>query len=160
MQVTKAKTLGTAKLPYEWRDGDSLISEDRALLDFNVIHGFLSRSYWSEGIPRGVLHRAIENSIPFGVYVSGKQVGFARIITDRATFAYVADVFILEPYRGRGLGVRLMEAIRAHPGLQNLRRWHLVTRDAQGLYQKTGFSPLQDPTMHMEIFVRDIYQRA
>ena len=160
MQVPKAKTLGSAKLPHERREADALISDERALLDLDVIHSSLSRSYWSEGILREVLQRAIENSMPFGVYVGGKQVGFARIITDRATFAYVADVFILEPHRGCGLGARLMETIRTHPELQNLRRWHLVTRDAHGLYQKAGFSPLQDPTMHMEIFVRDIYKKT
>lgn len=144
-------------MPHEWRDGDILISDDPSLLDLDVVHGFLSRSYWSPGVPRDVLKRATENSLAFGVYADGKQVGFARAITDRATFAYLADVFVLETHQGRGLGKQLMRFIRAHPDLQSLRRWHLVTRDAQGLYEQFGFSSLSDGTLHMEIFVPDVY---
>jgi N-acetylglutamate synthase-like GNAT family acetyltransferase len=127
------------------------------LLDIDVIHGFLSRSYWSEGIPRKVLQRGIKKSLSFGVYESGRQVGFARVISDYATFAYLADVFVLEAQRGKGLGKRLMEVIMSHPKLQRLRTWHLVTRDAHGLYQQFGFSALQSPSRHMKISIPGIY---
>lgn len=146
-------------MPHEWRDGDVLISDDPVLLDLDVIHGFLSRSYWSPGIPRDLLRRAIEQSLSFGVYDARRQVGFARAITDRATFAYLADVFILDSHQRRSLGKRLMHFIRSHPDLQGLRRWHLVTRDAHGLYGQFGFSRLSDPARHMEIFVPDAYTR-
>lgn len=145
-------------MPHEWREGDILISDDLSLLDLEVIHGFLSTSYWSAGIPRDVLKRGMENSLSFGVYVGGEQVGFARAITDRATFVYLADVFILDAHQGRGLGKQLVAFIRAHPDLQGLRRWHLVTRDAHDLYRKYGFSELSDPPRHMEIFLPDIYK--
>ncbi|HKW57520.1 MAG TPA: GNAT family N-acetyltransferase [Candidatus Acidoferrum sp.] len=144
-------------MPHEWRDGDILFSDDRALFDLSVIHDFLSRSYWSAGVPRELLGRGIENSLCFGVYAAARQVGFARAITDRATFAYLADVFILEAHQGRGLGKRLIRFIRAHPDLQGLRRWHLVTRDAHNLYRQCGFSAVSNPTRHMEILVPDAY---
>ena len=146
-------------MPHEWRNGDVLISDNRSLLDLDVIHRFLSESYWSAGVPREVLKRGIENSLCFGVYIGGQQVGFARAITDRATFAYLADVFVLEPHQGRGLGKQLMSFIRAHADLQGLKRWHLVTRDAHGLYTQFGFSGLSEPARHMEVFVPDIYSR-
>ena len=146
-------------MAHEWSDGAILISDDRNLLDLDVIHGFLVGSYWSEGIPRELLERAIQNSIPFGVYDGGKQVGFARVVTDRGTFAYLADVFVMESHRGRGLSKHLMRVIMSHPELQGLRRWHLVTRDAHGLYRKSGFFELRDASLHMEIVVPDIYKR-
>ncbi len=147
-------------MPYEWKQGDTLISDDAARLDISVIHGFLVASYWSEGIPFELLRRGIENSLPFGVYDGGKQIGFARVISDFATFAYLADVFILESHRGHGLSKRLMEVIRAHPKLQGLRRWHLVTRDAHGLYRQYGFSELAKPAVHMEIWRPDVYKQG
>ena len=149
---------GRRCVPHEWRKEAILISDDKSLLDLDVIHGFLAGSYWSEGIPRELLERAIENSISFGVYESGRQVGFARVITDRVTFAYLADVFVLESYRGRGLSKRLMQVIISHPELQGLRRWHLVTRDAHGLYRRFGFCDLRDASWHMEIVVPGIYK--
>ncbi len=149
---------GRRCVTHEWRKEAILISDDKSLLDLDVIHGFLAGSYWSEGIPRELLERAIENSISFGVYESGRQVGFARVITDRATFAYLADVFVLESYRGRGLGKRLMQVIMSHPELHGLRRWHLVTRDAHGLYRRFGFCDLRDASWHMEIVVPGIYK--
>lgn len=139
-------------MPHEWRNCDILITDDPCLLDLDVIHGFLTNSYWSAGVPRDLLKRAIENSLSFGVYYASKQVGFGRAITDRASFAYLADIFILDSHQGRGLGKRLMRFIRSHPDLQGPRRWHLVTRDAHGLYQQFGFSGLSDPARHMEIF--------
>lgn len=138
------------------RDG-CLISTDPARLDLDVIHGFLSRAYWSEGIPRALVERAVKNSLCFGAYVQERLVGFARVISDYATYAYVADVFVLEPYRGRGLSKRLMEAILAHPDLQGLRRWGLVTHDAHGLYRQFGFTPITHPERHMEILRTGLY---
>jgi len=145
-------------MAHEWREGAYLISDDEHLLCVDVIHKFLITSYWSAGIPKELLERAIANSLPFGVYEGTRQVGFARVISDYATFAYVADVFVLEEHRGKGLGKRLMEMITSHPKLQGLRRWQLATRDAHGLYQQYGFTALSDPARHMEIFNPDIYK--
>ena len=135
------------------------ISTDPARLDLDVIHGFLKTAYWCENLPREVIERAIRNSLCFGLYDATGQVGFARVITDRATYAYLADVFVLESHRGRGLSKRLMESIVAHPDLQGLRRWSLLTRDAHGLYAQFGFRPLSQPERHMERFDPDVYKR-
>jgi N-acetylglutamate synthase-like GNAT family acetyltransferase len=140
--------------------GRFLISTDRAKLDLDVIHRFLARSYWAAGVPRATVVRSIENSLCFGVYDGADQVGFARIISDFATFAYIADVFILEPYRDRGLGKELMASIMAHPDLQGLRRWSLATRDAHGLYAQYGFTALENPSRMMEIANPDVYSRS
>jgi GNAT superfamily N-acetyltransferase len=133
------------------------VSTDVSRLDVDVIHAFLSQVYWSPGIPREVIVRGIEGALCFGVYRGSEQVGFARVITDRATFAYLSDVFILEAHRGRGLSKRLMEAIMTHPDLQGLRRFVLSTRDAHGLYEQFGFGPLANPDRMLEILRRDIY---
>jgi ribosomal protein S18 acetylase RimI-like enzyme len=118
------------------------VSTDPARLDMVRIHSFLSSSYWSPGIPRDVVERAIENSLPFGLYSrSGEQAGFARVITDRATYAYIADVYVEASHRGHGLGKFLMDSVLGHPGLQDLRRWALATADAHGLYARYGFEP-------------------
>lgn len=127
------------------------IDTDKTRLDLDVVHGFLATSYWAKGIPRETVERSIEGSLCFGVYEGRRQVGFARVITDAATFAYLADVFILETHRGRGLSRRLMDAIVAHPSLQGLRRWLLATRDAHGLYARYGFKPLAAPDRMMEL---------
>jgi N-acetylglutamate synthase-like GNAT family acetyltransferase len=142
--------------------GRFLISTDRSKLDIDVIHRFLARSYWAEGIPRETVMRSIENSLCFGVYDNARQIGFARVISDFATYAYVADVFILEPYRERGLGKELMASIMAHPDLQGLRRWSLGTRDAQGLYAQFGFKPVVNTRARtvMEIVDSEIYSRS
>ena len=140
--------------------GRFLISTDRAKLDLDVIHRFLARSYWAAGVPRATVARSIENSLCFGVYDGADQVGFARIVSDFATFAYIADVFILEPYRDRGLGKELMASIMAHPDLQGLRRWSLATRDAHGLYAQYGFTALENPSRMMEIANPDVYSRS
>jgi N-acetylglutamate synthase-like GNAT family acetyltransferase len=140
--------------------GRFLISTDRAKLDVDLIHGFLARSYWAEGIPRETVARAIENSLCFGVYNDGEQVGFARVISDFATYAYLADVFILEPYRERGLGKELIATVMAHPELQGLRRWSLGTRDAHGLYAQFGFTALDNPSRMMEIADPEVYLRS
>ncbi len=142
----------------EWlRDGFT-VSTDPARLDLDVIHGFLRESYWAKDIPRDICERSIMNAMPFGVYEDQSQVGFARIVTDRATLAYLGDVFILEPWRGRGLSKWLMECIAAHPDLQGLRRWFLLTRDAHSLYEQSGFTALRSPDRWMEKWAPDPYR--
>ena len=134
------------------------ISTDRSRIDVDLVTEFLStRSYWAPGMPREVLERAIAGSLCFGIYENAAQVGFARVITDAATFAYLADVFVLESHRGRGLSKWLMEVIIAHPSLQGLRRFQLGTRDAHGLYERFGFRPLAHPERMMEIAKPDVY---
>jgi GNAT superfamily N-acetyltransferase len=140
--------------------GTFSISDDPDRLDRAAIHAFLRGSYWAKGIPRDVVDRSIESSLCFGVYDGAAQVGFARVITDFATYAYVADVFVLESHRGRGLALWLMETIRAHPRLQGIRRWNLVTRDAQALYRKVGFREVENPSRWMEIVDREVYTRG
>ena len=136
------------------------ISTDKAKLDISVIHNFLSRSYWSENIPVAIVQKSIEGSMCFGVYDNDKQVGFARMVTDAATFAYLADVFIIEEYRGRGLSKWLMEFILSHPDLQGLRRILLATRDAHSLYKQFGFTAINNPDRFMHIHNPDIYKKA
>ncbi len=144
----------------EWHQGSYVVSTDKDRLDLAMVHGFLTTSYWSPGIPRDLIERAIDHSMIFGLYEAQRQIGFARIVTDRATFAYVCDVFVLETFRGRGLGMWLMEVVMAHPDLQGLRRWILATRDAHGLYRKVGFTELSQPDRLMERVVPDIYRRG
>jgi GNAT superfamily N-acetyltransferase len=134
------------------------ISTDSARFDVEVIYRFLTSCYWAEGIPRNKVERSIENALCFGVFDGDKQVGFARVITDRATYAYIGDVFVLESHRGRGLSKRLMKAIMEHPDLQGLRRWSLVTNDAHGLYQQFGFRPLANPEKYMELVNPNVYK--
>jgi GNAT superfamily N-acetyltransferase len=134
-----------------WQRGDYSISSDGARLDLDLIHNYLSNeSYWATGRSREVVERSIHNSLPFGIYHGNDQVGFARIVTDYATFAWVADVFVLPEYRGRGLSKWLMEVIITHPDLQGFRRWVLSTKDAHGLYERFGFIPLHRPERWME----------
>ncbi len=135
------------------------ISTDPARFDLDAIHAYLTESYWSPGIPRETVARAIANSLCFGVFHHGRQVGFARMITDRATFAYLADVYLLEAHRGKGLAKRLMAAIMAHPDLQGLRRMMLATRDAHALYARFGFTPVKLPDRLMEKHVPDVYRQ-
>ncbi len=144
------------------------VSTDPSLLDLGVIHGFLSTCYWSPGIARERVERAIRNSMCFGVYDTDQprtgdpskpsQVGFARVITDRATYAYLCDVFVLESQRGRGASKLLMRTVVEHPDLQGLRRFCLMTRDAHGLYAQFGFGPTPDPTRYMERVDRESYR--
>lgn len=144
----------------EWRREAYTISTDPQRLDRAVIHEFLRESYWAPGIPREVVDASIRNSLPFGLFEADALIGFARVITDFATFAYVADVFVLPSHRGRGLATWLMEVVRGHPELQGLRRWVLATRDAHGLYKKTGFAELKEPGRFMEIIDRNIYRKG
>ena len=135
----------------EWRRGEYLISTDKSRLNLEVIHGFLSTSYWAAGVPENVVRRSIANSLVFGVYRGEEQVSFARVVTDYATFAYLADVFVVEAHRGRGLGKWLIEVVVSHPELRGLRRWLLATRDAHELYRKYGFAELARSEIFMEI---------
>ena len=170
----------------ESQRGQFLISTDPTRLDLDVIHGFLTNSYWAKGIARELVQRSIEHSLCFGIYHEGDekspllaklarpfgfaqgesdgpsiespQIGFARVISDFATIAYLGDVFVLEAYRGRGLGKWMMECIMQHPKLQGLRRWILLTRDAHGMYEKFGFTPVETPDRYMELHRADIYE--
>lgn len=139
--------------------GEYSITTDRARMDIDAIHAYLTMSYWAEGIPRDVVAKSIEGALCFGVFHGRSQVGFARMVTDHATFAYLADVYILEPHRGRGLSKWLMETIFEYPSLRGLRRFSLVTRDAHGLYRKYGFTELAAPERHMEMLRRDVYRK-
>lgn len=131
---------------YETKKNDFFISTDKRKLDVAIIHDFLcNSSYWAKHIPLSVVEKSIANSYCFGIYHNKQQVGFARVITDHATFAYLADVFVLEHYRGQGLSKWLIETIIMDPELQGLRRWLLATRDAHGLYAQFGFSALDKP---------------
>jgi N-acetylglutamate synthase-like GNAT family acetyltransferase len=135
------------------------ISSDPEQQDFDVIYGFLSQSYWAKGIPKEVLRKAIKHSLCFGIFSNtGQQVGFARFITDRATFAYLADVFIVEEYRGLGLSKCLIQTMVDHPELQGLRRVMLATKDAHGLYQQYGFTQIAEPEMLMQKWQPNVYQ--
>jgi GNAT superfamily N-acetyltransferase len=146
-------------MPHEWHRGEYTISTDPARLDLDVVHAFLTRSYWSEGISRDIVERAVARSLNFGLYRGDVQVAFARVVTDYATFAYLADVFVVEEERGRKLGVWLVETLHAHPELQGLRLWLLGTRDAHSLYEKVGFTPLLQPERWMHIRDADVYTR-
>ncbi|WP_428240007.1 GNAT family N-acetyltransferase [Gynuella sp.] len=138
---------------------DYRFSSDLQDMDIDAIHQFLSQSYWSKGLPLSVLQKAMENSMCFGVFASDQQqVGFARMITDKATFAYLADVYILEAHRGKGLSKWLVKNILEHPDLQGLRRILLATRDAHELYSRFGFEPVQDATPFMQIWHPKVYQ--
>ncbi|SRR6266567_1879240 len=142
----------------EYRRGKFTVSTDRGRLDLDVIHGYLKDCYWARGIPRDVLVRSIKNSLCFGLHTRGMQIGFARVISDFATFAYLGDVFVLDSFRGQGLGKWLMECILRDPRLQGLRRWSLVTRDAHGLYSQFGFRPLAAAERWMEIHNPKVYK--
>ena len=139
------------------RDG-YVISTDRARLDIDVIHAFLTTCYWAEGIPRDVVEKSIAHSLPFGIYANGAQAGFARVITDYATYAYLADVFVMPAHRGRHLAVWLVQVISEHPELQGLRRWGLLTKDAHQLYEKVGFVRVTDAARYMEKTFPKIYR--
>lgn len=141
--------------------GEYEISTDRHRLDLEVIHDFLAvESYWSPGIPRSVVERAVRNSLCFGVYHGSAQVGFGRVVTDKSTFALLADVFILRAHRGKGLSKWLMRCIVEHEDLQGLRRLLLLTSDAHGLYRQFGFEQLGNPSRFMEVLRSDIYRSA
>lgn len=135
----------------EWRQADYVISTDRDRLDLPFIHNFLSNTaYWAQGRSLDLVRRSLDNSLNFGLFHGREQIGFARVVTDYATFAWLADVFIIEDYRGRGLGKWLVEVITTHPRLQGFRRWVLATKDAHELYRRFGFTELKLPERWME----------
>ena len=143
----------------EWRKDSYLISTDKSKIDIATVHRFLSQSYWAEGIPIEIVKRGVDNSLCFAIYQGERLIGFARVITDFATFGYLADVFILPEERGKGLSKWLMRVILDHPRLQGLRRFTLATRDAHGLYAQFGFTPFDKPERWMERHAPDIYKR-
>lgn len=148
-------------MPHESHHAGYLLSDDPARLDATAIHAYLTTSYWAAGIPRETVVRSLANSLCLGIYApNGPQVGLVRVITDSATFAYLCDVYVLAPHRGRGLAKAALARLSTHPRLQNLRRQHLVTQDAHGLYAAFGFTPLTSPDRHMEKRDRDLYRRA
>jgi ribosomal protein S18 acetylase RimI-like enzyme len=144
--------------PEEWARRGYRISTDPSELDLDVVHGFLTESYWATGISRALVERSLETSLSFGLYQGTEQVGFARVVSDRATFAYLCDVFVLPAHRGQGLARWLCATVLAHPELQGLRRWILATRDAHAVYAGVGFSALASPASFMEILRPDVYQ--
>ncbi len=138
-------------MTYEVKKDSYLISDDTSLLNINFIHNFLSvESYWAQNIPLNIVEKSVKNSLCFGIYNAEEQIGFARLITDKATFAYLADVFIIAAYRGNGLSKWLIQTIHDHPELQTLRRWMLGTRDAHELYKKFDWTPLPEPERFMQ----------
>lgn len=145
---------------YEVRRDSFLVSTDKSKIDVALVHGYLSESsYWAKNIPLEVVLNSIEHSVCFAVCDGEKQVGFARVTTDKATIGYVGDVFIIEAYRGLGLSKWLMQCILAHPELQGFRRWILATADAHGLYAQSGFKPLARPERWMELHNPDVYRQ-
>jgi GNAT superfamily N-acetyltransferase len=142
----------------EWNRDSFTISTDTVRIDRALVHRFLTDSYWARGIPREIVDRSIDNALCFGIYEGESQVGFARVISDFATFAYLADVFVVESHRGRGLARWMASVIVSHPRLQGLRRWMLVTRDAHGLYRNVGFADPAHPERIMELVVADAYR--
>ena len=134
----------------EYKRDNFSISDDPVKLDIDAICDFLSRAYWADTRPREVIEKSIQFSLNFGVYDGEKQIGYARVVTDRAIFAYLCDVFIHEDYRGQDLGKWMMECVMSHPDLQSMKRWCLLTRDAHGLYRQFGFTELNDPSRWME----------
>jgi GNAT superfamily N-acetyltransferase len=176
--------MATGRMPsseavMEYRRDEFVISTDSERLSMDVIHNFLTNCYWAKGIPRDVVARSIEHSLCFGIYdesppfgpAQGRllaedarhgataQVGFARVVSDFATVAYMGDVFVLESHRGRGLSKWLMERVVQHPALQNLRRWILLTRDAHGLYSQFGFTPVSAPELYMDLHRPNVYEK-
>jgi GNAT superfamily N-acetyltransferase len=140
--------------------GEYTISTDRHRLDVVAIHAFLTSSYWSPGIPMATVERAISNSICFGIFHGDHQVGFGRVVSDKATFAYLADVYVLQAHRRKGLSKWLLEVVQAHEELQGLRRFLLATKDAHGLYSQFGFKDLANPARMMELINPDVYKVA
>jgi GNAT superfamily N-acetyltransferase len=142
----------------EWKNGELLISTDPEKLDARAVHAYLTRSYWAEGISPKLVECSLRNSLCFGLFETDRQIGLARVISDYATFAYLADVYVLEKYRGHGLAKWLMRCVQAHPQLQGLRRFVLITRDAHGLYRPFGFTAPGKPQNYMELVKHNIYK--
>ncbi len=148
-------------MAHEATFGSFQFSDAAARIDLDAAHAMLTTAYWCKGIPRDLVATSLANSMPFGAYdAGGRQVAVARVITDKATFAYLCDVFVAEDHRGQGLGKAFVAFILAHPDLQGLRRWCLLTRDANALYEAFGFRNLDDPRRYMEISRRDLYLQS
>jgi GNAT superfamily N-acetyltransferase len=143
--------------PFADRRGEFEVSADPQRLDPQAIHAFLVQSYWANGIPLETVGRSLRNSLCFGLYCGTRQIGLARVVTDRATFAYLCDVYVLPDFRGRGLGRWLVGCVMGHPDLVGIRRFSLVTRDAHALYRPLGFQPLAAPDRHLELLRLDAY---
>lgn len=146
--------------PMEWTQSTYTVTTNSKALQLEMIHGFLTQSYWAQGISKSVVEQALKHSLNFGLFAGNEQIGFARMITDYTTFGYLADVFVLEAHRGKGLAKWLLSCIKSHPELQSLRRWSLVTADGHGLYEKFGFHPLAYPDRFMEIHNPNIYKTS
>ena len=144
----------------EWQKDDYILSTDKTKIDINTVHQFLSHSHWAEGISIELVKQSIENSLCFGIYHLKKQIGFARVISDLTTFAYLADVFIIPEERGKGLSKWLMQMIIEHPHLQGLRRFTLATRDAHELYAQFGFTSFDKPERWMQKHNPDVYKKV
>jgi N-acetylglutamate synthase-like GNAT family acetyltransferase len=144
---------------FEIKEGNLLLSNDKKRLDIEIIHNFLSNSYWSEGIPIETVEKGIANSMAFGLYKKDKQIGFCRIISDYTSFAYLADVFVLNEERGNGYAQWMIYGMKKNPELAGLRRWLLATKDAHALYKKTGWQLLENPDYFMEIVNKNIYKK-
>src|SRR3954463_3109045 len=145
-------------MPHALHHAGYVISDDPTSLSVDAVHAYLTRSYWAKGIPRETVARALANSLCLGIYTADRQqVGLVRVISDYATFAYLCDVYVLERHRGRGLSKAALRAYESHPRLQNLRRQHLLTQDAHGLYTQFGFRPIAQPDRHMEKRAPDVY---
>jgi len=136
------------------------ITSDKSRMSVEAAHAFLTQSYWSSGVPLSIVQKAFDNSLCFAALAGGEQVGFARVVTDKATFAYLADVYVLPAHRGHGLAKQMVEAVQRHPELQGLRRFMLATLDAHDLYAKFGFTPLSVPSRFMELHNADVYVQA
>lgn len=145
---------------FKKQNGEYRITTDPSSIDLKAVHAYLAGAYWSEEIPQDIVARAIESSLCFSLLDGDRQIGFARVVTDRATFAYLCDVYVLEEYRGKGLGKWLIGEVMSHPDLQGLRRFVLLTRDAHGLYSQFGFTPLGNPNSYMEIARPGIYKKV
>ena len=143
----------------EWFKDNFCITTDKGKIDIAYVHQFLAQSYWAKNIPLSVVQQSVKGSLCFAVLYNKKTIGFARVITDEATFAYLADVFIDEPYRGIGLSKWLVQTILAYPSLQHLRRFMLATRDAHGLYSQFGFEPISHPERWLQIHKPDVYKK-
>jgi GNAT superfamily N-acetyltransferase len=143
----------------QWRRDEYRITTDPARADLDATHAYLTQSYWCAGITKATVRRAIDGSIPFSLFAGDRLAAFCRVISDGATIAYLGDVFVLPEFRGRGLSKWMMECVVAHPDLQGLRRWILLTRDAHGLYEKIGFTSLHNPGIWMERWDPDVYRR-
>ena len=155
--LEKSLVWGDSPMPKKKTRGDYTLSWERSAQKPRQVHAYLTKSYWAEGIPLSTVRRSMDGSLCLGLFAKGRQVAFARVVTDCATFAYLCDVYVLEGHRGKGLATWMLEEILAHPRLQGLRRFTLATRDAHALYARKGFAPLARPQAFMEIHKRGVY---